>query len=173
MYIYYIKCVSRVQQSIQLVDCFITNEWWKILVYNLKFHACCNHQLYILIIISKKTCLFTSLKNILPTFVFTFNEIGGLNHTTFLLRFFFSEMSQSAVFALYVNLWLKRLFLRTSEYIEIELQKAFLSDKMSDIRLAIDFGSCFRTTGGWLDSCCCKPGCCQVFYMAGRYRYLN
>ena len=59
-------------------------------------------------------CLFTSLKNIFPTFVFTFKENGGLNHITFLLRFFFSEVSQSAVFVLYVNLSLKPLFLSAS-----------------------------------------------------------
>ena len=51
--------------------------------------------------------LSTNLKNIFPTFVFTFNENGGLNHVTILLRFFFSEVSQSAVFVLYVNLSLK------------------------------------------------------------------
>ena len=33
---------------------YIYNEWWKTLVYNLKCHACCNHQVYILILISKK-----------------------------------------------------------------------------------------------------------------------
>ena len=59
-------------------------------------------------------CLFTSLKNIFPTFVFIFNENVTFNHTTFLLRFFFSEVSQSAVFVLYVNLSLKPLFLSTS-----------------------------------------------------------
>ena len=69
----------------------------------------------------------------------------------FLLCFFFSEVSQSAVFVLYVNLSLKPLFLSASEYIGIELQKMFSSDEMSDIRLAIDYGSCFRTTGRWLD----------------------
>ena len=36
-------------------------------------------------------------------------------------------------------------------YIGIELEKMFSSDEMSDIRLAIDFGSCSRTVGGWLD----------------------
>ena len=68
-----------------------------------------------------------------------------------MLRFFFSEVSQSAVFVLYVNLSLKPLFLSASEYIGIELQKMFSSDEMSNIRLANDFGSSFRTTGGWLD----------------------
>ena len=96
-------------------------------------------------------CLFTSLKSIFPTFVFTFNENDGLNHITFLLRFFFSEVSKSAAFVLYVNLSLKPLFLNASEYIDIELQKMFSSYEISDIRLAIDFGSFFRTTGGWLD----------------------
>ena len=62
-------------------------------------------------------------------------------------------MSQSAVFLLYVNLSLKPLFLSASEYVGIELQKMFSLDEMSDIRLAIDFGSCFRTIGGWLDFC--------------------
>ena len=95
--------------------------------------------------------LFTSLKTIFPTFVFTFNENGGLNHITFLLHFFFSKVSQSAAFLLYVNLSLKPLFLSASVYIGIELQKMFSSDEMSDIRLAIDFSSCFRTTGGRLD----------------------
>ena len=78
-------------------------------------------------------CLFTSLKNIFPTFVFTFNENGGLNHITFLLRFFFSGVSQPAVLVLYINLSLKPLFLSASEYIGIELQKMFSSDEMSDI----------------------------------------
>ena len=32
-------------------------------------------------------CLFTSLKNIFPTFVSTFNENGGLNHITFFCAF--------------------------------------------------------------------------------------
>ena len=100
---------------------------------------------------SFEKCLFTSLKNIFPTFVFTFKENGGLNHITFLLRFFFSEVSQSAVFVLYVNLSLKQLFLSSYEYVGIELQKMFSLDEISDIRLAIDFGSCFRTIGGWLD----------------------
>ena len=64
---------------------------------------------------------------------------------------FFSEVTQLAVFVLYVNFSLKPFFLSTSEYIGIELQKMFSSNEISDIRLAIDFGSCFRTTGGWLD----------------------
>ena len=80
-------------------------------------------------------------------FLFTFNENGELNHITSLLGFFFTEVSQSAVFVLYVNLLSKPLFLSTSEYIAIELQKMFSSDEMSDIRLAINF----RTIGGWLD----------------------
>ena len=54
IYIYHINCVTRPQQSAQLVERFITNKWWKTFVYNLKFHACCNHQVYILILISKK-----------------------------------------------------------------------------------------------------------------------
>ena len=100
---------------------------------------------------SFRKSLFTSLKNIFPTFVFKFNEHGGLNHITFLLLFLFSEVSQSAVFVLYVNLSLKPLFPNASEHIGIQLQKMFSSDEMSDIRLTIDFGSCFRTTGAWLD----------------------
>ena len=84
-------------------------------------------------------------------FVFTFNENAGLNRITFLLRLFFSKVSQWAVFVLYVNLSLKPLFLSASQYIGIELQKLFSLDEMSDIRLAIDFGSCFETIGGWLD----------------------
>ena len=58
-------------------------------------------------------------------FLFTFNENGELNHITSLLGFFFTEVSQSAVFVLYVNLLSKPLFLSTSEYIAIELQKMF------------------------------------------------
>ena len=46
---------------------------------------------------------------------------------------------------------MKTTFLSASEYIGIKLQKIFSSDEMSDIRFAIDFGSCFRTSGGWLD----------------------
>ena len=42
-------------------------------------------------------CLFTSFKDIFCTFAFTFNENGGLNHITFLERFFFSEISMSIV----------------------------------------------------------------------------
>ena len=53
----------------------------------------------------KRLC--TSLKNIFPTVVSTFNENGGLNHVTILLHFFFSEVPQSTVFVLYVNLSLK------------------------------------------------------------------
>ena len=52
IYIYHKNCVTKLQQSAQLVERFISNEWWKTLVYNLKFHACCNHQVYILILIS-------------------------------------------------------------------------------------------------------------------------
>ena len=44
--------------------------------------------------------LFTSLKSIFLTSVFTFNENKGLNHITFLLRFFFSGVSNC--FVLYV-----------------------------------------------------------------------
>ena len=54
-------------------------------------------------------CLFTSLKNIFPTFVFGFSENGGLNHIIS-FAFFFSEVSQSAVFVLYVDLLLKPFF---------------------------------------------------------------
>ena len=86
-------------------------------------------------------------------FVFTFNENAGLNHITVLLRFFFSKVSQSAVFVLYVNLSLKPLFLSASQYIGIESQKLFSLDEMSDIRLTIDFGSCFKTIGGCLNFC--------------------
>ena len=37
---------------------------------------------------SFRKCLFESFRNIFYTFVFTFNENGGLNHITALLRFF-------------------------------------------------------------------------------------
>ena len=66
-------------------------------------------------------------------------------------------MSQPAVVVLYINLSLKPLFLSASEYIGIELQKMFSSNEISDIRLAIDFGSCFNyiymvfTTEGFLE----------------------
>ena len=46
---------------------------------------------------------------------------------------------------------LKPLLLSATGYVGIELLKSFSSDEMLDIRLAIDFGSYFRTTGGWLD----------------------
>ena len=46
---------------------------------------------------------------------------------------------------------LKPLFLSASESVGNELRKMFSSDEISDIRVAIDFDSCFRTTGGWLD----------------------
>ena len=86
-------------------------------------------------------------------FVFTFNENSGLNHIIFLLRFFFSDVSQSVVLGLYIKVSLTPLLLRASEYLGIELIKTFLSDEMSDICLAIYFGSCFRTTVRWLDFC--------------------
>ena len=54
IYIYHINCVTRLQQSAELLEHFITKEWWKTLVYNLKFHACCNHQVSILVLISIK-----------------------------------------------------------------------------------------------------------------------
>ena len=51
--------------------------------------------------------LFTSFKNIFPTFVFTFKENGEFNHIiffcfllSFFLRFFFSEVLRSVVFCI-------------------------------------------------------------------------
>ena len=98
--------------------------------------------------------LFTSFKNIFPTFVFAFNENGEFNHIIFyyfFCTFSFLRCHVQLCYVLLVKVSLKPLFLSVSEYVGIELRKMYSSDEISDIRLTIDFGSCFRTTGGWLD----------------------
>ena len=68
----------------------------------------------------------------------------------------------------------KPLLLIASKYVGIELLKTFSADAMSDIPLAINFASCFRTNEKDEMICWCKKVCCQIFYMASRYMaYLN
>ena len=96
-------------------------------------------------------CLFTSFTNIFPMLVFKFNENGRLNHVAFLLRFVSTIWSLSQLLLEYKASF-NPLLLSASKYGHTESLKNLSSHKMSDMRLAMDFRSCFRTTAGWLNS---------------------
>ena len=85
-------------------------------------------------------CFLMSFMNILPTFVLTLKQYGGLNHMILRLRVFFLFVLVLVVFEIHVMLPWKPLFLSASEYIGIGLIKNnFTGGNVWDT-----FSYCFR-----------------------------
>ena len=95
-------------------------------------------------------CFFSNFRNTLPTFVFTLFEQGGLNQMIFLLRILLLLFASSCTsFGKYLGSSVKPLSLSALLYILVDLLNISSLDDVSDICLAIDFGSCFKIFGGW------------------------
>ena len=69
-------------------------------------------------------CFLMNFKNILPTFVLTLRQYGGLNHMILRLRAFFLFVLVLVVFGIHVMLSWKPRFLSASEYIGIDSLKS-------------------------------------------------
>ena len=89
-----------------------------------------------------------SFKNILPTFVLTLRQYGGLNHMILRLRVFFLFALVLVVFGINVMLSWKPLFVSASEYIGIDSLKTTSQEEMSEILLAIALGIYLIIVGG-------------------------
>ena len=85
-------------------------------------------------------CFLMSFKNILPTFVLTLRQYGGLNHMILRLHVFFLFALVLVVIGIKVTLPWKPCFLSASEYIGIDSIKTTSLEEMSEIRLAIALG---------------------------------
>ena len=90
-------------------------------------------------------CLFSNFKNTLPTLVFAFFEQGGLNQIVFFLHFLSLLFSSCcASFGEYLRTSVKPLSFSALLSILIDLLNIFSLDDVSNIYLAIDFGSSFN-----------------------------
>ena len=85
-------------------------------------------------------CFLMSFKNILPTFVLTLRQYGGLNHMILRLHVFFLFALVLVVIGINATLSWKPYFLSASEYIGIDSIKTTSLEEMSEIRLAIALG---------------------------------
>ena len=92
-----------------------------------------------------------SFKCILPAFVLTLRQCGGLNHMVLRLRIFFLFVLVLVVFGINVMLPWKPLFLRGSEYNGVDSWRKIWLEEMSEIRLAIALGKSLIIVGEWFD----------------------
>ena len=97
-------------------------------------------------------------------FILTFKFKGGLNHITFLFRFYlvFSDILQNFCVASYP------LFLSAVSYVILTLLNSVSSQDKLEIRLLVIDGNCFMIDGGWLDFECIYR--CVLFdFLIGKY----
>ena len=89
-----------------------------------------------------------NFKNILPTFVLTLRQYGGLRHLILRLLVFLLFVLVLVVFGINVLLSWKPIFPSASDYIGIDSLKSASLEEMSAICLAIALGISLIIVGG-------------------------